>query len=63
LRPGLGDELADLSFEVVCLGLERLDALGGVPQRADGGAVFDVAGRAVTQFRTMRDLGIACSAA
>jgi len=46
-RLKLSDQMADLAFEVVGFGLERLDALRGGSQRAHGGAVLDVAGRAV----------------
>jgi hypothetical protein len=35
------DERGELGLELVGLGLQQLDALGGGSQRADGGAVLE----------------------
>ncbi len=56
------DQARDVAFELVRLGLECLDAVGGGAHRPDGGAVLEVLGGTVAQFCAVADLGVAALA-
>jgi hypothetical protein len=61
-RSDCADQDGALGLELVGLGLQELDTLGGGPQRADGGAVLQRPGRPVPQARAGGDLS-GCAAA
>jgi hypothetical protein len=61
-RSDCPDQDGQLGLQLVGLGLEGLDALGGCPQGADGGAVFQRPGRPLPQAGAGGDLS-GCAAA
>lgn len=63
LGSGGGDELADVTLEIVSFGTQCHDAFSGAPQYAQRRAVFDILCRPSTELGGVADLGVAGLAA